>query len=78
MAEPGGIKAGKISKPYGLQGEVHIILIPSTAKFIEPGTPLFIDLDGQRVPFFMESVDLVSDEQAIVDQLPVKLVIEVK
>ncbi|MEN8155751.1 MAG: hypothetical protein ABFS10_02280 [Bacteroidota bacterium] len=66
MAVQGGAKAGKISKPYGLQGEVHIILNPSVAKHIEQGNPLFIDLDGQRVPFFIESADLVSDNQAIV------------
>ena len=67
MAVPGGIKAGKISKPYGLKGEVHIILIPVVAKYIEPGNPLFIDLDGQRVPFFIQSADLISDDQAIVE-----------
>ncbi len=66
MTVQGGAKAGKISKPYGLQGEVHIILNPAVAKHIEQGTPLFIDLDGQRVPFFIESADLVSDDQAIV------------
>ena len=66
MMVQGGAKAGKISKPYGLQGEVHIILNPSLAKYIEQGTPLFIDLDGQRVPFFIESADLVSADQAIV------------
>ena len=61
-----GVKAGKISKPYGLQGDVHIILIPAVAQKLKSGNPLFIDLDGQRVPFFMETVDLVSDDQAIV------------
>ena len=66
MAVPGDINAGKISKPYGLQGELHIILIPVVAKYIEPGNPLFIDLDGQRVPFFIESAELVSVDQAIV------------
>ncbi len=66
MTVQGGVKAGKISKPYGLQGDVHIILIPVVAQKMKPGIPLFIDLDGQRVPFFIESVDLVSDDQAIV------------
>ncbi len=66
MTVQGGVKAGKISKPYGLQGDVHIILIPVVAQKLKPGNPLFIDLDGQRVPFFMESVDLVGPEQAIV------------
>ena len=66
MTVQGGLKAGKISKPYGLQGDVHIILIPAIVHELKPGNPLFIDLDGQRVPFFMETVDLVSREQAIV------------
>ena len=66
MTVQGGVKAGKISKPYGLQGEVHIILIPVVAQKMKPGSPLFIDLDGQRVPFFIELVNLVADDQAIV------------
>jgi len=66
MTVKGGVKAGKISKPYGLQGDVHIILIPAIAQELKSGNPLFIDLDGQRVPFFIETVDLVSDDQAIV------------
>ena len=66
MTVKGGEKAGKISKPYGLQGEVHIILIPVVAEKLKPGIPLFIDIDGQRVPFFIETVELVSDQQAIV------------
>jgi len=66
MTVPGDINAGKISKPYGLQGEVNIILIPFAAKYIEPGNPLFIELNGQRVPFFIESAELVSADQAIV------------
>ncbi|MFH0756581.1 MAG: hypothetical protein V2B15_04770 [Bacteroidota bacterium] len=66
MTVQGGVKAGKISKPYGLQGEVHIILDLVAAKHIKDGIPLFIDLNGQRVPFFIESADLVSKDQAIV------------
>jgi len=65
MTVQGGVKAGKISKPYGLQGEVHIILIPVVAQKMKPGIPLFIDIDGQRVPFFIESIDRVSEVQAI-------------
>ena len=66
MLVPEGAKAGKISKPYGLHGEVNIILEPLAGNSIEPDNPLFIDIDGQRVPFFVQEVDLVSKEQAIV------------
>jgi len=66
MTVQGGVKAGKISKPYGLQGDVHIILIPVVAQKLKVGNPLFIELDGQRIPFFIEALDLVSSDQAIV------------
>lgn len=66
MLVPEGAKAGKISKPYGLQGEVNVILEPRAGKNIEPDNPLFIDLDGQRVPFFIEELELVSADQAII------------
>jgi len=61
-----GAKAGRISKPYGLRGEVNTILEPQTGNYIEPDNPLFIDIDGQRVPFFVEELELGSNEQAII------------
>ena len=66
MLVPEGAKAGRISKPYGLRGEVNTILEPQAGNYIEPDNPLFIDIDGQRVPFFVEEVELVSSEQAII------------
>ena len=66
MLVPEGAKAGKISKPYGLRGEVIIILEPQAGNNIEPDNPLFVDIDGQRVPFFVEEVELLSTEQAII------------
>lgn len=66
MLVPEGVKAGKISKPYGLRGELSIILEPQAGNHIEPDNPLFIDLDGQRVPYFVEEVELLSGEQAII------------
>jgi len=66
MLVPEGAKAGKITKPYGLRGEVNIILEPHGGNSIEPDNPLFIDIDGQRVPFFVEEVELIGREQAII------------
>jgi len=66
MPDPGGLKAGKISKPYGLQGKVSLILTPSAGKLITTDIPLFILIDGQRVPFFIKEFDLVSPDQAII------------
>lgn len=66
MVVPEGSKAGRITKPYGLRGEVNIILEPEAGNHIKPDNPLFIDIDGQRVPFFVEEVELLSGEQAII------------
>jgi 16S rRNA processing protein RimM len=66
MLDPEGEKAGKISKPSGLLGEVNIILEPGAGIHIEPDIPLFIDIDGQRVPFFVEEIELVSKDHAII------------
>lgn len=66
MLVPEGAKAGKISKPYGLRGEVNIILEPQAGNHIEPDNPLFIEINGQRVPFFVEELELLSMEQAII------------
>lgn len=65
MPVPTGAKAGKISKPYGLGGEINIILDPEAGKSIEAYEPLFIDIDGQRIPFFVEYIDIISEDQAI-------------
>ncbi len=66
MLIPEGVRAGKITKPYALRGEVNVILEPQAGKSIEPDNPLFINIDGQRVPFFVEEVELLSSEQAII------------
>lgn len=63
---PGEKRVGRISKPYGLQGQVMVNLDPFTGEGIQPDNPLFIDLDGQRVPFFVEEFDPVSPDQAII------------
>ena len=60
-----GVKPGRIRKPHGIQGEVQLIANPAFIKSIETGIPLFIDIDGQRVPFFIEELKPVSDDQVI-------------
>lgn len=66
MWVPGGAKAGRISKPNGFQGKVNLILSPEAGKHIETDNPLFIQLDGQRVPFFVEEYDQINTDQAII------------
>jgi len=66
MPGPIGNKAGIITKPYGLQGGVNLILDPGIGKIIKRGIPLFISIDGQRVPFFIEEVEMVTQNHCIV------------
>lgn len=66
MWVPGGAKAGKISKPNGLQGSVNLILSPEAGKHIQIDSPLFIQVDGQRVPFFVEEYDQASGDLAVI------------
>ncbi|MEZ5072737.1 MAG: hypothetical protein R2751_17690 [Bacteroidales bacterium] len=65
MSLPGGIRAGQVSKPYGVQGQVVLILEPAAARHIQNHDPLFVELDGQRVPFFLEEFERLSDTQAL-------------
>lgn len=66
MTEQGGVKAGKILKPYGFRGEVTMVLYPESGMTIKEGIPLFIELDGQRVPFFIESCQFFPGGQIII------------
>jgi 16S rRNA processing protein RimM len=65
MPDPGRIKTGTISKPYGLLGQVTVFIDPEYANSIKTDYPLFIEIDGQRVPFFVQEVEWISDKQAI-------------
>ena len=60
------VKAGKIAKPYGLRGELIIILEPEMESYLKAGNPLFVEMDGQRVPFFLEEAEIASESKAIV------------
>ena len=66
MPVPDGANAGRISKPNGLRGELNIILNLAIGKGIKSKDPLFIDIDGQRVPFFVEDVEYISNDRAII------------
>ena len=66
MPDPKGIRAGIITKPYGLQGKLNVILEPGAEKSIQEGIPLFISIDGQRVPFFIEEAEQVSQTHYII------------
>jgi len=66
MTAQNGTRAGRITKPYGLSGEVVMILAPKISDRIHEGIPLFIGLAGQRIPFFIESAEVTGKDQAII------------
>jgi 16S rRNA processing protein RimM len=66
MPDPHGKKAGIISKPYGLEGKVILILNQGAGKKIKAGNPLFISIDGQRVPFIIKQAEPGSQNQLII------------
>lgn len=66
MPDPLGRKAGIISKPYGLNGAVNLICEPEGGIEIIEGNPLFISIDGQRVPFFIIEMEHISQKHLII------------
>lgn len=66
MTAANGTRAGRISKPYGLKGEVIMILSPQVTHEIKEGITLFVGLAGQRIPFFVESAEVTGKDQAII------------
>jgi len=66
MPDPHGKKAGIITKPYGLKGKLNLVLEPGAGEEIKEGDPLFVDIDGQRVPFFVELVEQGSQNHLII------------
>jgi len=53
---------GYILKPHGNAGKVIIRLNGDFADEIEPGEPLFLEIDETMVPFFVEEVEGFSDK----------------
>ncbi len=54
-------KIGYISKPHGKDGNVLIRLTGPFADDIEPGEPLFFEIEGTLVPFFIEEIRPMGD-----------------
>lgn len=59
-------KIGRITKPYGIKGKVQLTILPLQDRHIQLEIPLFIELDGQRIPFFLEEWERISPDQAVV------------
>ena len=51
-----GNHIGTLVKPHGYKGEMLLKGKPEILQKLTEGIPLFIAIDGQRVPFFIEEV----------------------
>lgn len=56
---------GKILKPHGYQGQLKIHILEQVPE-LKQGDWLMITFQNKPVPFFMESIEYLSDEMAIV------------
>jgi 16S rRNA processing protein RimM len=55
MSHPGS-HIGTLIKPYGYKGELLLKGKPEIIREVQQGIPLFIEVSGQRIPFFIEEV----------------------
>jgi 16S rRNA processing protein RimM len=66
MFSPQGMHIGTLVKSHGVRGEMVLRGNPLVIERLVEGMPLFIDIDGQRIPFFIEEFSpAASGEKAI-------------
>ena len=58
-------KIGVITKTQGISGAVMVRLNGDFADDIEPGEPVFVEVDGNLVPFFIEEAELFPDRAVL-------------
>jgi 16S rRNA processing protein RimM len=56
---------GYISKAHGIGGQLMLRLNSDVADDIEPGEPLFVEVDEILVPFFIEEVEAFPDRAIV-------------
>jgi 16S rRNA processing protein RimM len=56
---------GTISKSHGISGQLMLHLNGDFADDIEPGEPLFVEVDEILVPFFIEEVEAFPDRAIV-------------
>jgi 16S rRNA processing protein RimM len=56
---------GKITKPFGSKGQVVALLDVDEPLYYRKLESVFLDLDGEWVPFLIESVEIQSGRKAI-------------
>jgi len=66
MVGAGHLQIGIISKPHGISGALNLQVTPGMAERIMEDSPLFIEIDGQRIPFYIEEILLADNDHLIV------------
>ncbi|MBN2698054.1 MAG: 16S rRNA processing protein RimM [Bacteroidales bacterium] len=66
MIDAGSLQVGVISKPHGVNGSLIMQLFPGRIKKITGNDPLFIEIDGQRIPFYIEELLSAGTDHMIV------------
>ena len=61
MATDDNLLIGYISKPHGTSGHVVIYLNADIADDLNPGEPLFLEINETMVPFFIEEVEAFTE-----------------
>ena len=56
---------GKIVKPYGSKGQVVVFLDVDEPLLYTELESVYLDLDHERVPFFITSVELLDNRRAV-------------
>jgi|SRR6056297_1423456 len=56
MLGESGICIGTLAKPHGIEGELQLEAEDTLRDQITEGNPLFIEVEGQRIPFFIEEI----------------------
>jgi 16S rRNA processing protein RimM len=56
---------GQITKSHGISGQLMLRLNGDFADDIEPGEPLFVEVDEVLVPFFIEEVEAFPDRAIV-------------
>lgn len=54
---PTGNHIGTLIKPYGFKGELILRGEPHILNKLENGIALFVEISGQRIPFFVEEIE---------------------
>ncbi len=66
MESEGFFYLGKILKPFGSKGHVLVLLDVDDPGKYETLESLFVEISGDRIPFFIESFELKEDRKALV------------